>query len=73
MPDLEFDPTRYRKRVIDATVEKHLKAFGAIEIAGTMWSGKTWTALAHSRSNVALDSPQSRELAEIGLFVTSSG
>ena len=73
MPDLEFDPTRYRKRVIDVTVEKHLKAFGAIEIAGTMWSGKTWTALAHSRSNVALDSPQSRELAEIDPDVVLDG
>jgi hypothetical protein len=38
---LEFDLTTYRGRVLDAVLEKHLHAFGAVEIAGTMWSGKT--------------------------------
>ena len=65
MADLEFDPSRYRPRIIDSIVEEHLRTFGALEVTGTMWSGKTWTALAHSNSNVALDFPQSRELAEI--------
>jgi hypothetical protein len=41
MANLEFDLTTYRGRVLDAVLEKHLHAFGAVEIAGTMWSGKT--------------------------------
>lgn len=65
MSDLRFDPASYRGRVIDPVVKRHLRTFGAVEISGTMWSGKTWTALEHSASNVALDRSQSRELAEI--------
>lgn len=55
----------YRPRVIDDTVEQHLQAFGAVEIAGTMWCGKTWTAEAHSNSQVSLYSEQAAELARI--------
>ena len=38
----------YIPRLIDSVIERHLQAFGAIEIAGTMWSGKTCTSKAHS-------------------------
>lgn len=65
MSDLKFDHGKYRSRIIDSVVERHLHTFGAVEISGTMWSGKTWTALAHGASSIALDRSQSRELAEI--------
>lgn len=55
----------YRPRIVDATVEQHLKAFGGVEIAGTMWSGKTWTSEQHGASRVSLDDAQARQLAEI--------
>ena len=55
----------YIPRLLDAAIEKHLMAFGAIEIAGTMWSGKTWTALEHGRSNANLDDAETRQLAEL--------
>ena len=73
MSDLEFEPTLYRKRVIDAVLDKHLQAFGAVEVAGTMWSGKTWTALAHSKSNVCLDNPQSQSLAVLDPDIVLEG
>lgn len=56
---------KYKPRLIDSIVEQHLKAFGGIEIAGTMWSGKTWTALEHGTSAVTLDNTQARQLAEM--------
>lgn len=56
---------KYKPRLIDRIVEQHLKAFGGIEIAGTMWSGKTWTALEHGASAVTLDNTQARQLAEM--------
>ena len=38
-------PEGYMPRVADAQIERYLKAFGAVEIAGTKWCGKTWSAL----------------------------
>ena len=47
----EFEkPAGYMPRVVDEQVERYLKVFGAVEIAGTKWSGKTWTALEHGAS-----------------------
>ena len=62
---MNIDGLPYRPRLIDPVVERHLKAFGAVEITGTMWSGKTWTSRAHGGSRVTFDNPQTRALAEI--------
>lgn len=43
-------PEGYLKRVVDDKVELYLKVFGCVEIAGTKWCGKTWTALEHGNS-----------------------
>ncbi len=43
-------PQGYIARVVDEQVERYLKVFGAVEIAGTKWCGKTWTALEHGAS-----------------------
>ena len=45
----------YIPRIIDPIVQKHLNAFGAVEITGTMWCGKTWTSLRHASSSIRLD------------------
>lgn len=50
-------PDGYRARIVDARVEKMLQAFGGVEITGPKWCGKTWTALAHSRSVDTLMDP----------------
>ena len=43
-------PKGYMPRVADAQIERYLKAFGAVEIAGTKWCGKTWSALMQGSS-----------------------
>ena len=43
-------PVGYLPRVADKKVERYLRLFGAVEIAGTKWCGKTWTALEHAAS-----------------------
>ena len=48
-------PEGYLPRVVDAQVRRCLRVFGAVEIAGTKWCGKTWTALAHAASVVYVD------------------
>lgn len=43
-------PKGYMPRVADAQIERYLKALGAVEIAGTKWCGKTWSALMQGAS-----------------------
>ena len=54
----------YRDRLLDETVKKHLQAFGAIEIVGSMWCGKTWMAEAHGESKINLSNARLRALVE---------
>lgn len=60
-----IDEGSYIPRLIDPIIDAHLRAFGAIEIAGTMWSGKTWTGMRHAKSLIRLDVKENRELAEL--------
>lgn len=46
----KIKPEGYIPRVVDAQVERLLRVFGAVEIAGAKWCGKTWTALQHAQS-----------------------
>ena len=59
----------YKPRIIDASVEKYLKTFGAVCIEGPKWCGKTWTSAYHSKSEYYLADPrgnfQNRNLAQI--------
>lgn len=48
--DENIKPEGYIPRVVDAQVERFLRVFGAVEIAGTKWCGKTWAALQHAQS-----------------------
>lgn len=63
----------YLPRYIDEVVDRHLRAFGAVEITGTMWSGKTWTAMAHGSSRVSFDNDQARALAELDVQAVLDG
>lgn len=46
----EIKPTDYIPRIVDSQIDQYLAIFGAIEIAGPKWCGKTWTARAHAAS-----------------------
>ena len=48
-------PQGYLPRVVDEQVERYLRIFGCVEIAGTKWCGKTWTALEHGSSVAFVD------------------
>ena len=43
-------PAGYIPRIVDAQMERYLRLFGIVEVAGTKWCGKTWTSLAHAAS-----------------------
>lgn len=48
-------PDGYRKRLAEKEIDKALKAFGAVCIAGPKHSGKTWTGLSRSESAFLLE------------------
>jgi predicted AAA+ superfamily ATPase len=51
----EIKPQGYRPRLVDAEIGRFLSLFGAIEIAGPKWCGKTWSARAHGASITYVD------------------
>ena len=59
----------YKPRIIDATVEKYLRTFGAVCLEGPKWCGKTWTSAEHANSEFYVGDPtgnfQNRRLAEM--------
>lgn len=44
----------YKKRIIDEKIARYLRLFGAICIEGPKYSGKTWTARYHAKSEALL-------------------
>ena len=60
---LPVAPASYVPRIVDAQIEKYLQLFGAIEISGTKWCGKTWSSLAHSASVTYVDRGANLQIA----------
>lgn len=58
-------PEGYRPRIVDKQIERYLGLFGAIEVSGTKWCGKTWSALAHSRSITYVDRGSNLEISSV--------
>ena len=56
-------PSTYKPRIVDAQIERYLRLFGAVEVSGTKWCGKTWSSLAHGRSVTYVDRGSNLEVA----------
>lgn len=56
----QLKPEGCLPRISDSLLESMLATFGAVEVAGTMWCGKTWTSLAHGQSvtRIGLSGPR---------------
>lgn len=66
-------PEGYRPRLIESRLDELMSAFGAVEITGPKWCGKTWTAMTRSASMTRLDEPSEREAAEMDPALTLVG
>lgn len=64
MPNDVLKPSGYRPRVVDRQLEKYLHVFGAVEVLGTKWCGKTWTSRAHANSIIYIDRDENLQLAQ---------
>ncbi len=67
----------YKPRLIDKEIESSLKAYGAINIVGAKWIGKTWAGRKHAKSEFLLMDPkgnyQNRTLAETDISLIFEG
>ena len=57
-------PSAYRPRIVDHQIERYLTLFGAIEVSGTKWCGKTWSSLAHGKSVTYVDRGSNLAIAQ---------
>ena len=60
----KLKPDGYQARIADAQVGRLLDTFGAVEIAGPMWCGKTWTSLSFAASVSRIGRAAERSLAK---------
>lgn len=63
----------YRPRIVDKRLDVLLRSFGAVEIVGPKWCGKTWTALAHANSADRLDDTATIAAAQTDPTLVLSG
>ncbi len=57
----------YVDRLVDKKIEDYLKIFGAVNIEGPKWCGKTWASLNHAKSSVFLDDEEAQIKADFSL------
>ena len=57
-------PERYMPRLMDSKLSGYLDIFGAVEVAGPMWCGKTWTSMAFGESMSRVGTSAVRTMAE---------
>ncbi len=55
----------YRPRIMEDSLRLHLAAFGAVEVRGPKWCGKTWLSLSQANSVTKLDDPAVREAVQL--------
>lgn len=56
-----MDNMRYLERIADNLLQTQLEAFGAVQIRGPKWCGKTTTAERHAKSVIKMQDPDTRE------------
>lgn len=61
---MSLRPEGYKARIVDAEVEECLAIYGAIEVCGTKWCGKTWTSMAHGSSIIRADEGQNLSMLQ---------
>ena len=61
---MSISPEGYMPRVVDTEVKDCLATYGAVEICGTKWCGKTWTSMRHGESIIHIDEGQNLAMAQ---------
>ena len=70
---MSIRPAEYKPRLLDATLERRLRGFGAVEVAGTKFCGKTWTSMAHANSITHVDEDAVKQMVELDAALALDG
>ena len=70
---MPLTPAGYRPRIMEENLALHLGAFGAVEVRGPKWCGKTWLSLSQANSVVRLDEPRVRAAVELDAALALQG
>ena len=70
---MSLKPEGYKLRLMDDILERKLGAFGAVEVAGTKFCGKTWSSLAHGESIIHIDEDSIRQVVEVDAALALDG
>ena len=71
--NMNLTPQGYIPRLADAQLEERLKIFGAVQVNGAKWCGKTWTCKTRAQSEILLDDPGIAALVNADLSFALSG
>ncbi len=70
-------PEGYRPRIIDESIERLMRIYGAVCVEGPKWCGKTWTSRNHSASASFIGDPagnfMNKQLAELDPVLVLEG
>lgn len=61
---MDLTPQGYLPRLADKTLATLVKAFGAVQVNGPKWCGKTWTCRTVAQSETRLDNAEMRTLVQ---------
>lgn len=70
---MTLTPPGYRPRIMEDSLRMHLEAFGAVEVRGPKWYGKTWMSLSQANSAIRLDDPAARSMVELDATLALRG
>jgi predicted AAA+ superfamily ATPase len=70
---MSLKPLGYRSRLLDAVLERRLRGFGAVEVTGTKFCGKTWSSLAQGESIIHIDEDAVKRIVELDAALALEG
>lgn len=70
---MPLTPPGYRPRIMEDSLRAHLEAFGAVEVRGPKWCGKTWLSLSQANSAIRLDDAPARSMAQLDARLALKG
>lgn len=70
---MDLTPKGYKPRLLDGLLDRRLTGFGAVEVAGTKFCGKTWTSMAHGQSIVHIDDDATNRMVSLDVLLALEG
>lgn len=55
----------YKSRLVDKKIREYLDVYGAVNIEGPKWCGKTWSSLNNANSVIYMDEEENQERADL--------